>query len=128
MAKYLPKLYHFEFDHMELGTMLAALDNNMNTGREQKKTITKHSNTSISIKNHFRIAYRKPTKKFVARKFYNKKSYNYLRDMLESVRQNSNMGQRSSTPTKFKRMAPVTRERTRTEIIEDCVKYKRFKF
>lgn len=32
IAKYLPKIYHFGFDHMEIGTMLASLDNNNNTG------------------------------------------------------------------------------------------------
>jgi len=58
--------------------MLVALDNNLNVGREQKKTITRKGQTKIKIKNHFFIAYRKPSEKFVARKMYNKKSYQYL--------------------------------------------------
>jgi len=129
MAKYVPKLYHFEFDHMELGTILAALDNNMNVGRVQKKkTITQKGQTKIKIKNHYRIAYRKPSKKFVARKVYNKKSYQYLREMFSEFRRNALVGFRSSTPSKKKRMAPAVRNRSRDEIIEDSLKYKRFKY
>ena len=46
ISKYLPKLYHFEFDHMELGVMLAALDNNNNCNRSQKVTKKFHGNIS----------------------------------------------------------------------------------
>ena len=82
ITKYLPKIYHFEFDRMEVGTMLAALDNNYNTGRDQKKMITPGKGLKLSVRNYYRVAYRKPTKKFIARKFYNKKDYLYLRTML----------------------------------------------
>ena len=108
--------------------MLAALDNNFNTGRAQKKTISKKSNLKVTVKNHFRIAYRKPSKKFIARKFYEKKKYDYLREMLEEVRQRSITGVRNLNPTKVKRMAPTVREKSREEMITNCVKYKRFKF
>ena len=34
MAKYIPKIYHFSYERMKMGGMLAALDNNFNCGRE----------------------------------------------------------------------------------------------
>ena len=35
ILKYLPKQYHFEYDHMVMGTYLAALNNNFNSERGQ---------------------------------------------------------------------------------------------
>ena len=125
MAKYVPKIYHFEFD--EIGTMLACLDNNKNTGREQKKTVTRSSGLKMSVKNHFRIAYLKPTKKFIARKFYEKKSYKYLKVMLDCARNNAAAKIKNKEKTKRKHMAPEERQ-TRESLITQCTKYKRFKF
>ena len=125
IAKYLPKLYHFEYDRMEVGTMLAALDNNYNTGRSQKKS-TKTTGLRLSVKNHYRIAYRKPSKKYIARKFYEKKSYIYLRNMLSEIRRRSFAGIRSLEKAKRKVMAP--QQYDRKQLITDSVKYKRFKF
>ena len=48
MSKYLPKIYHFQYDHMEMGTMLSALDNNYNTNRAQKVTVAP-SKTGIGL-------------------------------------------------------------------------------
>ena len=77
-------MYHFEFDHIELGTMLSAMDNNFNSGRSQKKDRDKKkSGLALTIKHHFRVAYRKPSKKIIARKFYEPKQYMYLRDLME---------------------------------------------
>ena len=103
--------------------MLAALDNNKNVGRSQKTIITV-SRKSIKLKKHFKIAYRKPSHKFVARKFYEKKEYGYLKDMMEATR---NTTAKEINPRKSKRkvMAPVERE-SRKDLIEKCVKYSRF--
>ena len=56
LLKYLPKQYHFEFEHMELGAYLAALDTNANVNRKQAVL-----NTSGT--ERFKIAWRKSTKK-----------------------------------------------------------------
>ena len=106
--------------------MLAVLDNNNNSGRDQKKTVTKKDSMRMSVKSHYRIAYRKPSKKFIARKFYTEKSYGYLRRMLESVQERASSGMKCDRPTKTKNMAPKER-RSRLELIADSTKYKRFK-
>lgn len=120
-------MYHFEADHMDNGTQLAVLDNNNNTGRIQKRTIASSSKLRLSIKNHYRVAYRKPSKKFIARVCYERKRYNYLREMLKEVQERGIQGVKSTVPTKKKVMAPLDRK-NKFEMIQDCVKYKRFKY
>ena len=110
---------------MEIGTMLSALDNNFNVGRDQKTTIVV-SRKSIKVKKHFKIAYRKPSHKFIARKFYNKKEYGYLKNMIEECRKITQQGAKSLRKCKRKVIAPVERD-SRNEYIEKCVKYSRFK-
>lgn len=121
-------MYHFQYDHMLMGTMLAALDNNKNCGRQQKKTVAKKSSgLNLTVKCHYRVNWRKPTKKFRARKVYEKKTYGYMLEMMESVRQRASTGKagRSSSPIKRKIMAPSERPE-RTELIEKLKKYSRF--
>ena len=124
ISKYLLKIYHFEYDRMETGTMLAALDNNMNVGRDQKTTINV-TKKSIKLKKHFKITYRKPSRKFIARKFYDKKQYDYLKTMMEEVRKITAQGTKNILMPKRKIMAPVERD-SRRNLIEKCVKYSRF--
>ena len=107
--------------------MLAALDNNMNTGRKQKTTVIKNkTGIGLKIKHHFRIAYRKPNKKIIARKFYDHKEYNYLKVMMETAREYAAAGKGNREATKRKVMAPTERV-PRSETIENSVKYSRFK-
>ena len=107
--------------------MLAALDNNFNVGREQKRTIMKKkSGLGMVVKHHFRIAYRKPNKKIIARKFYAKKSYDYLKDMMKESKKRAHLGIVNQDPTKRKVMAPIERA-PRKELIENSVKFARFK-
>ena len=49
---------------------------------KKKTVIKKKSGLALTIKHHFRVAYRKPSKKIIARKFYEPKQYMYLRDMM----------------------------------------------
>ena len=120
--KYLPNVYHFELDRMELGSMLAALDNNYNAQREQA--------TSLKDKKRYKIAYRKVTKKFVARKVLVKKNYSYMQDMLKSSLKRADMGKKRSKPTKraFMSLKQEEQEERRPgeETIESTCKHSRF--
>ena len=89
---------------MEIGTMLAALDNNFNVGRDQKTTIVV-SRKSRKVKKHFKIAYCKRSHKFIVRKFYNKKEYSYLKNMIEECRKITQQGPKSLRKCKRKIMA-----------------------
>ena len=124
IAKYFPKLYHFEMDHMEVGNMLACLENNNNCMRPQKVTLKKSANGRLRLKSQFRIAYRKPKKSFIARKFYEPKKYGYIIDMKDKVRRYEADNIRSTEPSKTKRMAP--KERNRNNLIRKSLKYSRF--
>ena len=67
--KYIPKQFHFEYDHIVKISYLVALDNNFNAGKSQDKI---KSGVNIG-KYRYKIAWRKPTKKSIARKVYTKK-------------------------------------------------------
>jgi len=126
ISKYLPKLYHFDYEHITVGNMLAALENNHNTGRKQKVTQRKVAASKTVLKSHYRIAYRKPKKKFIARKYYEPKSYNYFFNMKANVQQNVINNKRCLKPSTRKRMAPNEREERGT-MIRKSLKYSRFK-
>ena len=79
--KYLPKQYHFEYDHMVMGTYLAALDNNFNSERGQD-TIKSGENIG---RYKYKIAWKKTTQKHMARKVYQKKQYGKFKIMMKSV-------------------------------------------
>ena len=111
-------------DRMEVGNMLACLENNYNCKRPQKVTIKKTANGRLKLRSQFRIAYRKPKKNFIARKFYKPKEYHYMIDMKEEVRRNEAENLRSTEPPKRKRMAP--KERNRNDLIKRSLKYSRF--
>lgn len=79
----------------------------------------------FTVKYAFRAAYRKPSKKFIAQKFYEK--YNYLRNVLDKIRmQGSNIHQQMRTPVTVKTTEPEEAPK-REELIANCMKYKRFK-
>jgi len=103
---------------------LAVFDNNFNAGRSQKHSIKKYQN-KLSVKSHFRISYRKPNKKFVARKFYETKSYAYMNKMLVDCRRNAWKNVKSQVKPNKIRMAPT--ERDRDGLIRLFHKYSRFK-
>jgi len=107
-------------DHMEVGNMLACLENNFNTNRGQKTTLRRDATGTVKIKSHFRVAYRKPKKQFIARKFYNPKKYEYMKEMKEEARKNARIMNKFSEKSKLKRMAPV--ERNRNELISKSLK------
>ena len=89
--------------------MLAALDHNFNCNRGQKITMKKVGK-KIVLKHHFNIAYRKPTKKFVARKRYEPKKYDYMCKMLQESRKNVVSGTKNMSTPLRKRIAPTQRE------------------
>ena len=105
--------------------MLSALDHNNNANRSQKTTIKKKGK-KLRLKRHYKIAFRKPTKKLIARKVYEPKKYDYLREILEECRRSVAIGNRNkSTPVK-KRMAPSERD-DRNKIIRMSIERSRFK-
>ena len=109
---------------MKLGNILAVLDNNFNAGRGQKATVKTKGSKTI-IKQAYRIAYRKPTKKLIARKFYEPKSFNYLKTMVEESRKYVAAGYKNvSTPLK-KRLAPTERD-SRNKLIRLSIQRSRF--
>ena len=78
-----------------MGSMLAALDNNYNVGRSQKISIIQSKKKfNVTLKKHFHVAYRKPSKKFIARKVYAKISYQYKKDMMELMRIKAQIGEK----------------------------------
>ena len=104
--------------------MLACLENNANANRKQKVTIKKTKKGGLSVKSHFRVAYRKPKKAFIARKFYNPKKYDFMTGMVSQCRERSLGGIKHLVKPQKKRMAPV--ERDRKELIQNSIKYSRF--
>ena len=77
----LPKQYHFEYDHMVMGTCLTALDNNFNSERGQD-TIKAGENIG---KCKYKTAWKKTTQKRVARKVCQKKQYGNFKIIMKNV-------------------------------------------
>ena len=128
MAKYIPKRVHFQFEHMEMGTMLTALDNNYNASRQQKVTLLPTSKpNSLKIKRHFRMAYRKPSHKFIARKVYEKKNYEFKKEIMARSRERASLGLKNVAPKKRKCMSASIERPSRSDLIEQHTKYSRFK-
>ena len=119
LLKYIPKQYHFEYDHMVMGTYLTTLDNNFNCERLQD-TIRTGVNAG---KYKYKIAWRKPTQKLIARKVYTAKRYDYLKVMMSSIyKRIEQVGKRKS---RKRFMAPSERD-DRENIIEKTKKLSRF--
>ena len=95
---------------MEVGNMLACLENNMNAKRRQKITVTKQ-NGGLKMKSDFRIAFPKPKKQFIARKFYDPKMYLYMEGMRENMKKMQQLEKKWLEPSVRKRMALVERDR-----------------
>lgn len=119
LLKYIPKQYHFEYDHMVMGAYLAALDNNFNSERAQDIIQSGHD----VGKYKYKIAWRKPTKKFIARKVFQKKRYDYFKIMMTSIHKRAVTGRKRKSRKRF--MAPSDRE-SREEIIERGQKLSRY--
>ncbi|XP_057311946.1 uncharacterized protein LOC130649632 [Hydractinia symbiolongicarpus] len=120
LLKYIPKQYHFQHDHMVMGAYLAALDNNFNCQRTQAII---QSGEQLG-KPRFKIAWRKPTKKLIARTVFEKKNYEYLKVMMISAYKRA--AKREKHRSRKRIMAPKERA-SRDEIIEKKTKMARFK-
>ena len=81
MLKYCPKREHFSYNGMVARTQLAALDNNANTIRHQAVVMSGEK----AGKARYMKSYRKSNKNWVVRPIKEKKTYNYLCDMMEDV-------------------------------------------
>lgn len=107
--------------------MLAALDNNFNTERKQKVSKVTSSILSLKVRKHFRVAYRKPSKKFIARKVYEKKSYQFKKDIMTRTMEKAAAGLECLAATKRKTMAPMQDRPSKSFLIEQYAKHSRFK-
>ena len=79
--KYMPKRQHFSYKGMTARTMLAALDNNKHSGRQQA-TVQKGS-TKGDLR--FNVVHPKGREGWVAKPLYERKNYGYVQDMLGQV-------------------------------------------
>ena len=128
MSKYLPKRLHVQFEHMQMGTLLSALDNNYNAGRQQKVTILPGSKpNSIKIKRHFHVAYRKASKKFIARKAYERKNYSFKKEIMSRSRERASLGLKNLVHKKRKCMSALIECPSRSDLIERATKFCHFK-
>ena len=105
LLKYLPKQYHFEYERMQFGAYLTAIDTNNNVSRSQA-VVSKSSDESTIGKKRFKIAWKKATKKRVARIVYEAKSYNYLKKGMLSVYKRAEFGKKRKSKNK-RAMAPT---------------------
>ena len=119
LLNYIPKQYHFEYDHMQMGAYLTALDNNFNTWRTQDVI----KSGEDAGKPMYKVAWRKPSKTFIAWRVYQKKHYEYLGIMMNSVHKKATFGVRRKSAKQV--MAPVERCE-RQEIIERAKEFARF--
>ena len=110
---------------MQFGAYLEALDTNNNVSRSQAVVSESSSDESTIGKKRFKIAWKKATKKRVARIVYEPKSYNYLKKRMLSVYKRAEFGKQRKSKNK-RVMAPTCTD-TKEEIIERKLKYSRFK-
>ncbi|XP_047136733.2 uncharacterized protein LOC124813552 [Hydra vulgaris] len=117
LLKYIPKQYHFEYEHMEMGGLLAALDHNFNAGR----FFALDCNGDVK----YRVAWRKASKKFIARKVKKHKRYDYLLIMKKSVFKRAETG---AQRTSKKRVTAPTPIETKNNLIARSKKVARFSY
>ncbi|XP_072048102.1 uncharacterized protein [Amphiura filiformis] len=85
LLKFAPKRSNFGYEGMVVRTKLAAIENNMNTGRVQARVQheTKHSGPAGSLR--YKVVYPKAKKDWVAKPIYEGKEYGYVYDLIEDV-------------------------------------------
>lgn len=94
MLKYCPKREHFSYQGMVARTQLAAIDNNHNTGRRQA-VIKSGAQEGLA---RYKLCFPKANKRWVVKPVTEKKSYEYLRDLLAQVVQRCEAGNRIAQP------------------------------
>jgi len=77
MTKYAPKRIHFSPEGMVGRTQLAALDHNANVGRHHSKNKTGDG--------RYKVQYSRHKGDYVAKKIYDKKSYEYVDKLMADV-------------------------------------------
>ena len=81
MLKYCSKREHFSYQGMVARTQLAALDNNANTGRNQARVQEgEHAGQA-----RYKMCFPKAHKRWVVKPITEKKSYNYLSNLISEV-------------------------------------------
>ncbi|XP_052767015.1 uncharacterized protein LOC128207876 [Mya arenaria] len=112
LLKYMPKRIHYSLEGMIARTQLAALDHNHNVNRAQATVKT----GSRKGEKRFRTEFSKLSKSWIAKKMYEKKSYEYLEILmektLETEKLNCTRPNRRSLPPNISR-----NEKPRKEII-----------
>jgi len=77
LTKYCPKRQEFDFSQMAARTVLAVLDHNNNSERQQKKT--------SEGKQCFKVAYTKNSAKWVIKPAYDVKTYDHVCELMQSA-------------------------------------------
>jgi hypothetical protein len=109
MLKYLPKRQHFSYEGMVARTQLAVLDHNFNLGRSHAVASTgEHAGEEM-----YKVVFPKGRKTWVAKPVLEKKSFDYVFDMLFDLVDVRLQGEKVSSvtlPTNFCRsIAPEAR-------------------
>lgn len=111
MLKYCPKRNYFGHEGMVARTQLAALDHNANVGREQA-VISQESETSGELgAKRFRLVYSKAGRKWVVKRLYKEKNYDFLNDMMVEVlvrKYTGKIGSDYEPPAARETIAPVS--------------------
>ena len=81
MLKYVSKREHYSYQGMVARTQLAALDNNANTGRSQ--ALIKSGERAGEAR--YKLCFPKANKRWVVKPINEKKSYQFLSDLLSEV-------------------------------------------
>ena len=80
MLKYVSKCEHYSYQGMVARTQLAALDNNANTGRQ---AVIKSGERAGEAR--YKLCFPKANKRWVVKPIKEKKSYQFLSDLLSEV-------------------------------------------
>ncbi|EDO39799.1 predicted protein [Nematostella vectensis] len=121
--KYLPKRIHFSYQAMVEGTKLAALDHSHHTGR--KKSVMQSGQSSGEPRSWSKV-----TKRFGAAPVMAKKSYSYLKEMVNDTIKSayqSKPRRRPNGPDTHRRVMASTERPTRREVIQNRQGLSRFK-
>lgn len=106
LLKYAPKRKHFSYQGMIGRTQLAIMDHNANCDRPQATT-TKGDNKG---ETRYKVVFPKNRKTWVAKPILEKKSFTFVKELIDEVRECKSKLQRQKTPAKIpKNIATVPR-------------------
>lgn len=85
LLKFCPKRVHFPYEGMVVRTRMAAIENNMNTGRAQARVQHETKNSGPAGSLRFSSVCPKAKKDWVSKPIYEKKDYSFVSGMMTGV-------------------------------------------